>query len=304
MFPLQGLVAIRPAQCGSEPRHTLTRLWIHENMRVYHDRLINEEDKEMFKQMIYEMLKSRFELRDDYHDVFVSRTIMFGDYLKPGALPEERVYEEVQDQGKLLVLLESYLEDYNADNVPMNLVFFEDAIQHVSRIARILRQPRGNALLVGVGGSGKSSLTRFASYLSDTQCFSIELVRGYGVTEFREDLRKLFWACGVEGRKICFLISESHLVNEAFVEDIDLILNNGEITGLFAPDDKERILSELLPWGTANGVQDGRDQLWRAFINRVRDNLHVVLCLSPVGETFRSRCRMFPSLINCTTTDW
>ena len=44
--------------------------------------------------------------------------------------------------------------------------------------------------------------------------------------------------------------------------------------------------------------------MWRTFINRVRDNLHLVLALSPVGEAFRARCRQFPSLINCCTIDW
>ena len=36
----------------------------------------------------------------------------------------------------------------------------------------------------------------------------------------------------------------------------------------------------------------------------MRDKLHLVLAFSPVGEAFRARCRMFPSLINCTTVDW
>lgn len=40
------------------------------------------------------------------------------------------------------------------------------------------------------------------------------------------------------------------------------------------------------------------------FLERVRNNLHVVLCMSPVGEPFRNRLRMFPSLVNCTTIDW
>ena len=42
-----------------------------------------------------------------------------------------------------------------------------------------------------------------------------------------------------------------------------------------------------------------KDSLYNTFINRVRDNLHIILCMSPVGEAFRSRCRQFPSLINC-----
>lgn len=73
----------------------------------------------------------------------------------------------------------------------MNLVFFADAVVHVTRISRVLRQPRGNAMLVGVGGSGKQSLTRIASYVAGYECFQIEINRGYGLVDFREDIKKL-----------------------------------------------------------------------------------------------------------------
>lgn len=86
-----------------------------------------------------------------------------------------------------------YLEDYNNTHPStLNLVFFKDALEHITRISRILRQPRGNALLVGVGGSGKSTLTRFAAHMGGFQCFSIELARNYGIVEFREDLKSLY----------------------------------------------------------------------------------------------------------------
>lgn len=65
----------------------------------------------------------------------------------------------------------------------MSLVFFMDAVEHVVRIGRILRQPRGNAMLVGIGGSGKQSLTQFAAYMSGCKCSSIELKRAYGISE-------------------------------------------------------------------------------------------------------------------------
>lgn len=64
---------------------------------------------------------------------------------------------------------------------PMNLVFFMDAIRHVSKLCRVLRQPRGNSLLIGVGGSGRSSLTRLATYIRQYECFTIEITKNYKV---------------------------------------------------------------------------------------------------------------------------
>lgn len=139
------------------------------------------------------------------------------------------------DHAKLLSLLNDYVEEYNLVNTnPLSLVFFSDAVDHISRISRILRQPRGNAMLVGVGGSGKASLTRFATYMGGFKIFSIELTRGYGSTEFREDLKRLYNTAGIEGKPVVFLFSDNQIVNESFLEDVNNILNSGEVPGMFA----------------------------------------------------------------------
>ena len=52
------------------------------------------------------------------------------------------------------------------------------------------------------------------------------------------------------------------------------------------------------------GLQDTRENCWRFFIDRVRRQLKVILCFSPVGKTLRVRGRKFPALINCTCIDW
>ncbi len=97
---------------------------------------------------------------------------------------------QIVDQSKLIQTLERFLEDYNSSSSkPMGLVFFQDAVDHIASIARVLRQPRGNALLVGVSGSGKQSLTRFAAALAGCACHQLELTKAYGLTEFREDLK-------------------------------------------------------------------------------------------------------------------
>ena len=139
------------------------KLWIHESCRVFHDRLINNEDKVWFTKMVAELSNVYFRVRLEHDDLFVNNKLIFGDLLK---LESTKAYEEIKDITKLKTILSEYLEDYNITATSkMNLVFFEDAIQHISRVARVMRQPRGNMMLIGVGGSGKQSLTKLSCHM-------------------------------------------------------------------------------------------------------------------------------------------
>lgn len=82
------------------------------------------------------------------------------------------------------------------------------------RIARMIRQERGNALLVGVGGCGKQSLTRLASHMCGYRCFEIELSRGYNYDSFHEDLRRLYKLAGVQGNDMVFLFTDTQVGRE------------------------------------------------------------------------------------------
>ena len=296
----QGMLMIRPRKCASAD--TWARLWVHECQRIFYDRLINVDDQNWFKKAICETLTRHLKMPMNEDDLF-KKPIVFAEFLKPDADP--RFYEEIPDLGKLTSVLNDQLDNYNATfPTQMNLVFFEDAMTHTVRISRVLRQPRGNAMLIGVGGSGKQSLTKISAFVSNMQCLSIEINRGYGIKEFREDIKKFMLKTGVEGKDLVFLFTDSQIVDETMLEDLNNVLNTGEVANLFPSDETDRIVGDMIPICQAAGIAETRDNCLAHFVSRVRDKLHIVLCMSPVGDALRIRCRQFPSLINCTTIDW
>ena len=101
-----------------------------------------------------------------------------------------------------------------------------------------------------------------------------------------------------------FLFADNQIVDETMLEDINNMLNTGEVPNLYAPEDKEKTINACTEPARAAGQGDTRDSVYQFFIGRVRDNLHIVLCMSPVGDNFRRWCRQFPSLVNCCTIDW
>jgi dynein heavy chain len=79
-----------------------------------------------------------------------------------------KIYEEVIDSSRLQKAVEESLVNYNqTTDKPMDLVLFSFAVEHLLIIARVIKQPTGNACLVGVGGSGRQSLTRLATQISE-----------------------------------------------------------------------------------------------------------------------------------------
>jgi dynein heavy chain len=284
-----------------EHQNDLFQLWAHECLRVFSDRLVDTSDKNWFLVLMKTTMQTFF--HKDWAEVVTTDPLLFGDYMTPGADPKQ--YIQVKDMRKLVKIAEEYLEDYNsATNSPMRLVMFLDAIEHVSRICRIIRQPKGNALLLGVGGSGRQSLSRLACYMEEYDCIQIEITKSYGQTEWREDLKKVLLAAGLEGKPMSFLFSDTQIIAESCVEDINNILNSGDVPNLYVTDEMERINNAMRSIIVDAGGTPTKESIYSLYISRVRQNLHIILCMSPIGEAFRNRLRMFPSLVNCCTIDW
>ncbi|KAK6177269.1 hypothetical protein SNE40_015399 [Patella caerulea] len=300
-----------------ESKKVMVRLWVHEVMRVFYDRLIDDSDRLWIFKAVQGLVKEHF--KESFEGVFEHladggkvkeenlRSLMFGDYMNPEAEPDERVYEEVKSLDDFYVVVEQCLEEYNnTHKTRMNLVIFRYVLEHLSRICRILRQPGGNALLVGVGGSGRQSLTRLATAMAGYNLFQPEISKNYGKNEWREDIKNLLKTVGGVGKPTVFLITDTQIKEESFLEDIDSLLNTGEVPNLFATDEKAEIMEAVRPVAQAGDKNADFSPLalFSFFVNRCRENLHIMIAFSPIGDAFRNRLRQFPSLINCCTIDW
>jgi len=169
----------------------LVYLYISETYRVFRDRLIDEKDREKFNIMSHEYLETHLTM--DWNLADFQNTI-FGDFET-----NERKYVKLSDSNELIPRLDELLMVYNSDaDTQMNLVFFQDCIQHLARIARILRQQRGNAMLVGVGGSGRSSMAKLAASINSMSTFMIEITKSCRQKEWYEDIKKMLRKCGID----------------------------------------------------------------------------------------------------------
>ncbi|XP_031208338.1 dynein heavy chain 2, axonemal isoform X2 [Mastomys coucha] len=283
-----------------DTKASITRLWIHECFRVFSDRLVDTADMEAFLGILSDKLGTFFDLT--FHHLCPNkRPPIFGDFLK-----EPKVYEDLVDLTVLKTAMETALNEYNLSPsvVPMQLVLFREAIEHITRIVRVIGQPRGNMLLVGIGGSGRQSLARLASSICEYNTFQIEVTKYYRKQEFREDIKRLYRQAGVELQATSFLFVDTQIADESFLEDINNILSSGEVPNLYKSDEFEEIQNQIIEQARAEQISESSDSIFAYLIERVRNNLHIVLCLSPVGDPFRNWIRQYPALVNCTTINW
>lgn len=231
------------------PEFFLMSLWRHECERVFEDKLVNLEDKGSFHQLLDKVTIEKFKDVFNMDDDEMKTNVLFADFQRKdtfdeyGDMIEEApfVYEAIKSMDHIKQIIYSKLEQYNVKfpSKNMNLVVFDDACKHLLRIARIINMPRSSAMIVGVGGSGKQSLTRLASSICKQVYKQIVLTKGFNINNLKDAIKEQYEIAGPQGKSVTFILTDAEIKSEDFLECFNSFLATGEIAGLIAKEDKD-----------------------------------------------------------------
>jgi dynein heavy chain 1 len=274
----------------------LVRLWGHEALRLFHDRLVTEEEKVWCNNQVDEVASIHFPGVD--LTTTLERPMLYSNWL-------QKAYQSVK-QDELKQFVTARLKVFYEEELDVPLVIFDDVLEHILRIDNVLRHPMGHLLLVGDSGVGKTVLSRFVSWMNGLTVFQIKANKRYTIEQFDDDLRSLLRRVGIDGEKICFIFDESNALSSAFLERMNALLASGEVPGLFEGDDRAQLMSAYRDGlaQKAGLLMDSEDELWRSFTRIIQKNLHVVFTMNPAASDFSNRCTTSPALFNRCVVDW
>ncbi|KAI0072370.1 dynein heavy chain [Panus rudis PR-1116 ss-1] len=285
--------AIRPLEILSV--EGLVRVWAHEALRLFQDRLVTEDEKQWTDEHIDSVAMQHFPTINK--DEALGRPILFSNWTSKNYIPVDREVLREYTKARLRVFYEEELD------VP--LVLFNDVLDHVLRIDRVFRQVQGHLLLIGVSGSGKTTLSRFVAWMNGLSIFQIKVSNKYTGEDFDEDLRTVLRRSGCKGEKICFIMDESNVLDSGFLERMNTLLANAEVPGLFEGDEHAALMTACKEGSQRDGLMlDSHEELYRWFTQQVAKNLHVVFTMNPPENGLASRAATSPALFNRCVLDW
>ncbi|KAK6589101.1 dynein heavy chain [Cryptosporidium xiaoi] len=274
----------------------LVRLALYEGERIFQDRLVEKGEKEWSQDMMMETAKRHFSELNIETDL--KRPLLFTSIVTS-------VCQEIP-RSVVREFLESRLSTYYEEQGCGRFVFFDEFLDNVNRVDRVLRQPFGHLLLIGPPGCGKTLLAELVSWLNGLSVFSIKPGRKYDIFAFEADLRAVMKRAAIKGEKLTFIFEESHALGPAFIERMNALLASGEVPGLFEGDEYSQLLSECRTAfsGSSVSMSDDNNDLFSRFTRLVQENLHIVFTLNPANPNFKETQSLSPALFNRCVVNW
>eukprot|EP01084_Bolivina_argentea_P194251 333252_1 len=223
---------------GSTTAEEIVRLWAHEALRIFSDRLVDIKERKFVTDIIHEVASDLFSNECDLEKA-LEEPILYSDYLNGS-----KNYVSV-DKHALKRYMLHRVKVFNEEELDVQLVIYDELLDHILRIGRVLRQPRGHLLMVGASGTGKTIFSRFVSWLNGMTTFQIKAHKHYSAEDFDTDLRDVLIRSGVQQQKITFIFTESNILDISFLGKMNALLASGEVPGLFEDAEYMQLIMKL-----------------------------------------------------------
>lgn len=272
----------------------LVRLWYHEGLRLFYDRLVCDSDRVWTKECFRSVVLMQFPNVDIQSTL--KEPVLYSSWLTG-------VYES-NNEHELRSFLTERLRVFSEEEIEVDLVLYEDLLDHSLRIDRVLKQPQGHMILVGPCTSGKTTLTNFVAWVNGLKVIQLNVSKNYSLLDFDATLRHILLRCAT-GEKICFIIDESSILETSFVERMNTLLANAEIPGLFEGDEFNNLMNLCSEQAHSQSLLlDSNEELYDWFTKQISENLHVIFTLNEMKNVNRPQVVSSPALFNRCVLSW
>ncbi|SSD59863.1 related to Dynein heavy chain, cytoplasmic [Saccharomycodes ludwigii] len=270
-------------------------LWVYECLRIFSDRLVTKRDKIRFKKIVQDTINVYFPTL--FQQNFNMDSLCFCNLLSTD-------YEQV-DKTILRNFLVERLKTFSEEELDIELFVYDDMVDHILRIDRVLKQIQGHMMLVGPRKIGKTTLVKFVSWINGLKVLQPIIHRNYTSADFDDFLRDVLFQVSVRDERICLVIDQSNILEADFLERMNTLLANSEVPGLFEGHEREKLFTEIARKSQEFGLLlDSDDDLYDWFKTKIAKNLHVIFTINDPFDTGSAALITSPALFNRCVLNW
>ncbi|CAD2104163.1 Dhc93AB [Plasmodium vinckei petteri] len=274
-------------------------LWLHECERVYSDKL-NRDDKKIYKNIIIDIIKkmyNKYEI-NKFVNKYDNNLLLFSNFHKGN---HDKCYDQCKNIEELTLYLSEELNEYN-NFYNLNIVLFNDAIKHICKLIRIIDNLKSDALLLGIGGCGKTTISKFSSYVASKTFIEIDFSRHCTDNDIKKYLQNIFHRCAMKNEDIILFLKESKIHDNFFIYINEYMCTNN-IIDLYTKEEKDYVINNIRSMAKSENVKETDNDIFDYYIKKVNENLHFILCFSPTSNNFRDKANNFQCTLNNTMID-
>ncbi|MGH0159576.1 UNVERIFIED_CONTAM: hypothetical protein FKN15_075087 [Acipenser sinensis] len=231
----------------------------YEGHRLFRDRLVSTKDINAFDNILMSVIRGDWG-SDVLENMADSYYVTWGAPHEAGAViaPGQPLPSHGKPLGRLSSMdlkevIHKGIIQYGRDNRELDILIFHEVLEYMSRVDRVLSCPGGSLLLAGRSGVGRRTATSVVSHMHGATMFTPKISRGYGLKQFRNDLKHVMQLAGIEGQQVVLLLEDYQFVHFSFLEMVNSLLSSGEVPGLYTTEELEPLLSPLKDQASQDG---------------------------------------------------